>query len=492
LNRIAEGKLAKGPATDQLLKGIIHMPDISSPYIRGRGASTYRLQRERIERPENIDFQGAPDDVINKPSYWQLERQEKYSTSGVVRSVHPTTTIRRASAVMSAAGITVISNVTRLDRLGIPNFMSVRPADLGPGISYYNGKGTTIPDAHAGALMEAIERHGGECCDYAAVVGSYNEMKSNKECVSPAEIVVPLIGSYADDLPLQWVCGFDVLRQRPTWVPLNCVISPYNAASGANLFFSSSNGLASGNTLTEALCHAICEVVERDTESICLARSRLAPRVQDLVSPNAVRRYEASQERTIDLDSLPPRARGLVRKIVANGLDVTLSDMTDEMGIATIHCTITDPAWAGSANSHGGCGCHPDARVALLRALTEAAQSRLTCIQGGREDLEEIMEDKTRVTAHHIAIRAKGKKMISFRAIPTVENDYIDDDLRYLFDRLPRAGLTQVVAFDLTRPEVGVPVVRVVVPNAETWAVFRVHTGRGRLGRRVRRILQNA
>ena len=38
-------------------------------------------------------------------------------------------------------------------------------------------------------------------------------------------------------------------------------------------------------------------------------------------------------------------------------------------------------------NAFSGCGTHPDARIALTRALTEAAQSRLSCIQGGRENL---------------------------------------------------------------------------------------------------------
>ena len=55
--------------------------------------------------------------------------------------------------------------MTGLDRVGIPNFMTVRPHDLGPGISYYNGKGTTRADAYAGAMMEAIERHAGERYD---------------------------------------------------------------------------------------------------------------------------------------------------------------------------------------------------------------------------------------------------------------------------------------------------------------------------------------
>ena len=65
----------------------------------------------------------------------------------------------------------------------------------------------------------------------------------------------------------------------------------------------------------------------------------------------------------------------------------------------------------------------------------------------------------------------------------------IDDDIRLILERMPEYGLEQAVAFDLTRPEVGLPVVRVVVPKAEAWSVFHLHTGRGVFGGRVSKIL---
>ena len=90
--------------------------------------------------------------------YWLGSRETKYSASGVERSVKPSVTIRRARARLDAIGVTKVSDITDLDRVGMPNFMTVRPRDLGPGLSYYNGKGRTRADAHAGALMEAVER----------------------------------------------------------------------------------------------------------------------------------------------------------------------------------------------------------------------------------------------------------------------------------------------------------------------------------------------
>jgi ribosomal protein S12 methylthiotransferase accessory factor len=91
---------------------------------------------------------------MNFPSctyeFWFAQKELKYSTAGVERSVAPRATIRRARAVLDAIGVTKVTAVTNLDRVGIPDFISVRPHDLGPGISYCNGKGTTRADAHAG------------------------------------------------------------------------------------------------------------------------------------------------------------------------------------------------------------------------------------------------------------------------------------------------------------------------------------------------------
>src|SRR5712675_2730379 len=109
--------------------------------------------------------------------FWLGLREAKYSTSGVERSVRPAATIRRARAVLDTIGVTKVADVTDLDRVGIPNFMTVRPRDLGPGISYYNGKGTTRAAAHAGALMEAVERHAGEQYDGPITAASHYNLR---------------------------------------------------------------------------------------------------------------------------------------------------------------------------------------------------------------------------------------------------------------------------------------------------------------------------
>src|SRR6187431_1572279 len=142
----------------------------------------------------------------NSYEYWLGTRQEKYSSAGVERSVRPGATIRRASAVLDIIGVTKVADVTDLDRVGIPNFLTVRPHDLGPGISYYNGKGTTRAAAHAGALMEAVERYEGR-----VITTSHYNLRSEHPCIDPLEIHVPMIRKYSEHLMLEWALGFDLM-----------------------------------------------------------------------------------------------------------------------------------------------------------------------------------------------------------------------------------------------------------------------------------------
>lgn len=417
--------------------------------------------------------------------YWLGAKETKYSLAGVERIVRPSVTIRRARAVMEAVGVTKVTDVTDLDRVGIPNFMTVRPHDVADGISYYNGKGRTRADAHAGALMEAIERHASERWEGEVVRSSYYNLRDRYPCVDPEEILAPGVGEYSEDSLVEWVSGFDLLGRRATFVPLNSVVAPYNPFFLTTpLFYSSTNGLASGNSRLEALCHALCEVIERDALSLFFAASALRPSVADLLVGLGLGGGMSTDVdvRRLSLDGLPRPAAALVRKLQRAGLEVQLLDLTPSSGIPTIGCTIVDSRAPPTAlDEHGGFGTHPDARIALSRALTEAAQTRLTFIQGGREDLAEIAPVRDRPSSS----RCPASRTISFDAIASHEHPSINEDVEFMLDRLRQSGFEQVVAVDMTRAEVGIPVVRVVVPRAENGALFFMHTGRAKVGCRM-------
>ena len=356
----------------------------------------------------------------NNSNHWFATNQRKYGDA-VTRSIKPQATIRRANAVLERIGVTQVAEVTHLDRIGIPNYMSVRPRDLGPGISYYNGKGTTRLDAHAGALMEAVERQAGEFCEYDIVTGSYAALRGQTACVNPREIIVPTVCEYSEDMILEWVSGYDLLTHEAKLVPLNCVVCPYQPSGGTTLFYASTNGLASGNTRTEALCHALCEIIERDALAETTARAQLKPAVAQVLSGIGYAQPDGAgsdRPRMIPLRGLPRKAALLAGKMQRSGLQIFLRDLTSTAGIATIDCTIVEAGADGIPNAHGGCGTHPDARIALTRALTEAAQSRIACIQGGREDLPDIIKPRAPYDPEEMY---GGDQLIEFRiSRPTV------------------------------------------------------------------------
>ena len=67
-----------------------------------------------------------------------------------------------------------------------------------------------------------------------------------------------------------WTAGEDVATGRAMWVPLEMVDLDFTLPHvfEASTLLRSSNGLASGNTLAEAVLHGLLEVVERDATGL--------------------------------------------------------------------------------------------------------------------------------------------------------------------------------------------------------------------------------
>jgi ribosomal protein S12 methylthiotransferase accessory factor len=217
--------------------------------------------------------------------------------------------------------------------------------------------------------------------------------------------------------------------------------------------------------------------------ALAIGRACVAPAIAKILADVGFHRNSALKRETlplISLDSLPNRATLLVRKLQAAGLQVYVHNLTSTGGVATISCTIAEPS---SVNAHSGCGTHPDARVALSRALTEAAQTRITSIQGGREDLAEFPATEGFASETY----CRSNNMLEFEEIASYEHQSINEDVELLIEGLRQSGFDQVIAIDLTKPQVGIPVVRVIVPRAEAWTLFCLHTGRGVLGNRMLR-----
>jgi ribosomal protein S12 methylthiotransferase accessory factor len=264
------------------------------------------------------------------------------------------------------------------------------------------------------------------------------------------------------DRPLLWMEGFDLLRDEGVWVPHELVHTIYTVDKVAcpGNFAASSNGLASGNHHLEAISHAICEVVERDATTLW---SLLPVAEQD--------------ERRIDLDTVDDGAcREVLEKYERAGVAVGVWDATTDVGLACFECSIVDRESRGPFDlfSAGGSGCHSAREIALLRALTEAAQSRTACISGSRDDLFRTMYERASAPEPLEFLRrrlAADTARRDFHDVPTWEGETLEHDVAWELKRLRAAGLERVIVVDLTKPEFGLPVVRVIVPGLEARGV---------------------
>ena len=370
------------------------------------------------------------------------------------RAVSPEETLRAAEAKLPAAGITRVADITDLDRIGIPVFSSIRPmADRGA-ISVYNGKGATPTEARVSAMMEGLERYSAEVRDRQLDIASFSLLDG---ALDPRDLILPVDAD--PDALIPWISGWDMMNQEEILVPANAVFHPL-PSEYRRLFRTNTTGLASGNVIEEAIFHGLAEIIERDAWALVEAARHTGPLIQDVK------------------DDL---ARGLMDKFAAAGVDVYLRDITSDIGVATCAAAADDLLLRDPTLLTTGMGTHTSAKVAVLRALTEVAQSRLTQIHGAREDTtladfrKRIGYERTKkLNSHWFG----GSEKRSFADVPSFESDDFLLDIRHMLAKLQEAGLDRAVVVNLTRPEIGIPVVRVIVPGLEMSAVDPERVGK--------------
>ncbi|MBS1193224.1 MAG: putative methanosis marker protein 1 [Methanomicrobia archaeon] len=370
------------------------------------------------------------------------------------RAVSPEETLRAAEAKLPAAGITRVADITDLDRIGIPVFSSIRPmADRGA-ISVYNGKGATPTEARVSAMMEGLERYSAEVRDRQLDIASFSLLDG---ALDPRDLILPVDAD--PDALIPWISGWDMMNQEEILVPANAVFHPL-PSEYRRLFRTNTTGLASGNVIEEAIFHGLAEIIERDAWALVEAARHTGPLIQDVK------------------DDL---ARGLMDKFAAAGVDVYLRDITSDIGVATCAAAADDLLLRDPTLLTTGMGTHTSAKVAVLRALTEVAQSRLTQIHGAREDTtladfrKRIGYERTKKLNSHWF---SGSEKRSFADVPSFESDDFLLDIRHMLAKLKEAGLDRAVVVNLTRPEIGIPVVRVIVPGLEMSAVDPERVGK--------------
>jgi YcaO-like protein with predicted kinase domain len=353
-------------------------------------------------------------------------------------------------------GITRIANVTGLDIVGVPVVMVCRPNSRSVAVS--QGKGINLSTARASGVMEAIELYHAETITLPLRLATYEELRYQHSVVEVDELPRSFGSHFHPNLRLAWCEGRDLLNGENVFVPYEMVHTNYTTPlpDGHGCFTASSNGLASGNAAIEAVSHGVCEVVERDATTLwkCRDEEGLARNRLELASVD---------------DAL---CQEVLAKLERAGLSVGVWDITTDIGIAAFACLILprDDSAMWHCAVAAGYGCHPAREVALLRALTEAAQARLTLISGLRDDFrveayEQLLNsDVLTAVRNRISASAPTRR---FSDVPTWDGDTFEDDVEWELKCIRKAGIRRVVVVDLTRPEFALPVVRVIVPGLE-------------------------
>ena len=369
-------------------------------------------------------------------------------------------TLDEAQRVAAIWGVTRVVDTTWLDDIGIPVFASIRPDAHPRSLCVHNGKGSQALEAHVGALMEAIEFRAAEdrerkierrvttagnlVAEWSTLVNSFDWLD-----------LCPLLGRVVTADTRVQVSSFRELRNNDVaWLPTDLLVHPNDPLEGSECpFGTSTNGLSSGNTVSESLIHGICEVLERDVRSFNFLEDR----------SYLVEARSAGQPTILQLiDSVESAGYQLVVRETPNQYDLPYYD-----------------AYVIEKNLHSpiaislGSGLHPIRDIALVRAISEAVQSRLTHIHGGRDDIIDRHKyysiQREGLEYQDVAKMAKTLSSGKVRDLSTANIDIldIDDALKLLYSRVQEAELSGIYWASLPCPSRQLAVTRVVIPGAE-------------------------
>lgn len=377
------------------------------------------------------------------------------------RSKSPSDTLSFIEGMRETLGMMSFQDATSLDRIGLPVFTCYR---IRPDRSktWHTGKGFTAVQAQVSLTMESIERY---CSEFREeyrsrlMLDSYRNLVGKSHAVlDPSELILPQFSPYTADERLHWVNGYDLIGREEILVPACTVYHPLPPDVQA-VINTHTDGIASGNTLEEAVFHALMEVIERDAWSI----------VKFSGIPCDAIVIEDLQENRFLLD--------MVNQFDRANIEITAKDITSDIGIPVIAAFSQDLEQDGMIPIDGF-GAHLDPKVAMARALTETATTRALFIQkygfnGLREDLSanyfvDGAQEDFRFYAH------------ARKPLAEMEIGYHDDlcrDIEKTAGILKSCGFKRLIVVDLTRPDIGVPTVRVIVPGMEAFCFDRTRKG---------------
>ncbi|MCJ8502660.1 YcaO-like family protein [Desulfatitalea alkaliphila] len=305
------------------------------------------------------------------------------------------------------------------------------------------GRGLSLENARVACVMEIVERVSayadiadnaarGYAQDLPLVRARFSELQQEGfAALDPDRL--GLEAPYRDE-PLYWVEGRSAAAAgaQPVRVPAQAVFLFSNLDETALFSGLGSTGLGAGATPAQARCQALLEVIERD----CAATMPCVPAL------------------CFDIEPDDPAVARLMQHYAARGIRVGFVDLTGPLGVPCCKSYVV----AADGTLAIGTGAHLDARRALLSALTETTYP--------------FPNGPPSRPPSPAAVR------VPLSALPDYDRGDPERNLHMLENLLLANGFEPIYV-DLTRADLGLPVVRAIVPGMELLGDFdrfsRVH-----------------
>jgi oxazoline/thiazoline synthase len=353
------------------------------------------------------------------------------------------------------------------------------PALLACGLERAIGKGVTDCEARVGALGEAIERY---CAvfqgDEPRLLASLEELEHSAihpdRCTQFSQAQYdrreelnrhdgescPVPPPFDPAARIEWTPVWSPSHDERRYLPTGLLYSGYPVAAERAFCPFDPSGGAAGSSLEDALLRGVLELIERD--SLALWWYNRVPRP------------------AIDLSTVGDPLPALLAEVYrAKGRELWVLDLTSDLGV---------PAFAAVSRRTGrkreaivmGFGAHLDPETAVSRALLELDQV-LTCVTAAERTgslgrtLYSWLAEATLATHPYLA--PAPLLLTRLDRFSNLATDDAAENIRTCERLLARQGLT-LWALDQTRPDIGVPVMKAIVPELRH---FRARFAPGRL-----------
>ncbi len=337
------------------------------------------------------------------------------------------------------------------------------------------GKGTTAEQSEVGALCEAVERYSGifhgdeirirkrfvdfeEQLEERAIHPNDVQLFSDNQLDNADRInaqghfynIVP--HRFDTNREIEWTPVWSLTQRRHCYLPTALLYGMAPEQPDGTRLWADSNGCAAGNTIEEAILQGFLELIERDAFAIWW--------------------YNRLHRPGLDLESFNDEyLTETVEYYRKYNREVWLLDLTGDFNIP-VFVALSRRNDREVEDIIYGAGAHLDPHIAALRAVCELNQCLTWVPKPGLYSDRYVIDDpmclkwwKTARLANHSYLAPAENIELRRRSDFRVQaNEDLLQDIEWCRSQVEAKGM-EFLVLDQTRPDVGMPVVRVIVPG---------------------------